>query len=220
MLLVFSHPNLQTSDDLWLVFFFISMSFFQSSSWKKAWGILQISENLGCPKRYRWVIRLSSVRRCNRFLAPVQLCLLLEKFRLTLFGQRGFLMSDMRSDTIISLIGSVKNVGWYANTTPHKNVDHATKQRPEQLLSTDRQQSQKSDFRALPLWASEKQCTLFWVHTLNLGAYRHSHLGRGKLGIFERPTMGSKAWKKLRLFWAPDWFWSMLCFPIFKNLDL
>ena len=44
-----------------------------------------------------------------------------------LFLVKGFLLlvcevSDMRSDTIITLIGSVKNVG----IIPHKNVDHAT----------------------------------------------------------------------------------------------
>ena len=66
-------------------------------------------------------------------------------FRLTLFGQRvsvsnsnsivnwwqrhsSRVMSDKRSDTIITVIGSVKNVGMLP-IAPPKNVDHATAQR-------------------------------------------------------------------------------------------
>ena len=42
-----------------------------------------------------------------------------------------WVMSDKRSDTIITVIGSVKNVGMLP-IAPPKNVDHATAQRPPQ----------------------------------------------------------------------------------------
>ena len=41
-------------------------------------------------------------------------------------------MSDKGSDTIITLIGSVKNVG----IIPHKNVDHATPWAPAAAATT------------------------------------------------------------------------------------
>ena len=92
-------------------------------------------------------IRLSGSGNTTDFLASANNSKFTEKktkanvaaataFRLTLFGQRvsvskhsivnwwqsSRVMSDKRSDTIITLIGSVKNVG----IIPHKNVDHAT----------------------------------------------------------------------------------------------